>query len=238
MTPGGHRGHVHSAGWSGPVGDGSFAGISASPLSYPANGERSQPQLSARCADSGGTFTIRQAVLPGGTPLESDGTGGSGYADRPPGFFPLTWHFGIPGLCRRLPRHRTQGGCHSDATAPAGLRASLRAPSTPRHRPSPAGCCAGRSGRSASGWCRTTRCRRAAASPVRAGWGWSMSHCQRGASARVSAGLCRSRSWPRPRGRRRRPGRSSLLSPPHEHSEQCHGGPQLGTGAIRHALRR
>jgi hypothetical protein len=49
--------------------------------------------------------------------------------------------------------------------------------------------------------------------------GWPVSHTQCGASARVSAGLCRGRSWPRPRGRRRRPGRSSLLSPPYEHSE-------------------
>jgi hypothetical protein len=48
---------------------------------------------------------------------------------------------------------------------------------------------------------------------------WSVSHTQCGASARVSAGLCRGRSWPRPRGRRRRPGRSSLVSPLHEHSE-------------------
>ena len=32
MTPGGQRGHVHSAGWSRPVGDGSFAGPSASDL--------------------------------------------------------------------------------------------------------------------------------------------------------------------------------------------------------------
>jgi hypothetical protein len=32
VPPGGQRGHVHSAGWSGPVGDGSFAGTSASGL--------------------------------------------------------------------------------------------------------------------------------------------------------------------------------------------------------------
>ena len=32
MTPGRQRGHVHSAGWSGPAGDGSFTGTSASDL--------------------------------------------------------------------------------------------------------------------------------------------------------------------------------------------------------------
>src|ERR1700733_15686437 len=35
------------------------------------------------------------------------GAGGSGHTDRPPGFFPLTWHFGMPEHYRRLPRHRT-----------------------------------------------------------------------------------------------------------------------------------
>ena len=33
------------------------------------------------------------------------------FADRPPGFIPLTWHFGLPARCRYLPRHRTQAGC-------------------------------------------------------------------------------------------------------------------------------
>ena len=37
----------------------------------------------------------------------TDGAGGSGHTDRPPGFFPLTWHFGMPEHYRRLPRHRT-----------------------------------------------------------------------------------------------------------------------------------
>lgn len=74
MTPGGQRGHVHSAGWSGPVGDASFAGISA--LTYPASGERSQPPLLARSADSGGIFTIRPFPR-GAYPLETDGAGGS-----------------------------------------------------------------------------------------------------------------------------------------------------------------
>ena len=55
--------------------------------------------------------------------------------------------------------------------------------------------------------------------------GWSVSHIQRSASARVLAGLCRGRSGPRPRGRRRRPGRS-FPRPPHEHSERCRRMPQ------------
>src|ERR1700737_2215956 len=41
----------------------------------------------------------------------TDGAGGSGFADRPPGFVPLTWHFGLPARCPDLPRHRTQAGC-------------------------------------------------------------------------------------------------------------------------------
>jgi hypothetical protein len=35
-----------------------------------------------------------------------DGSGGSGYADRPPGFLPLTW-----ARCRRLPRHQGLAQC-------------------------------------------------------------------------------------------------------------------------------
>ena len=31
-----------------------------------------------------------------GAEKPADGTGGSGYAGRPPGFAPLTWHFRIP----------------------------------------------------------------------------------------------------------------------------------------------
>ena len=38
----------------------------------------------------------------------TDGGGGSGYADRPPGFVPLTWHFRMSARCRRLPRRRVQ----------------------------------------------------------------------------------------------------------------------------------
>jgi hypothetical protein len=38
----------------------------------------------------------------------TDGAGGSGYANRPPGFLPLTWHFRMPARCRNLPRHRTR----------------------------------------------------------------------------------------------------------------------------------
>jgi hypothetical protein len=36
----------------------------------------------------------------------TDGGGGSGYADRPPGFSVLTCHFRKPARCRRHPRHR------------------------------------------------------------------------------------------------------------------------------------
>jgi hypothetical protein len=43
-----------------------------------------------------------------GTVKPTDGAGGSGYADRPPGFVPLTWHFRMPAHCRRLPRHRVR----------------------------------------------------------------------------------------------------------------------------------
>ena len=38
----------------------------------------------------------------------TDGGGGSGYADRPPGLVPLTWHFRISARCRRFPRRRVQ----------------------------------------------------------------------------------------------------------------------------------
>jgi hypothetical protein len=41
----------------------------------------------------------------------TDGRGGSGYADRPRGFVPLTWHFRAHTRCRRLPHRRTQAGC-------------------------------------------------------------------------------------------------------------------------------
>ena len=48
-----------------------------------------------------------------GAEKPTDGGGGSGYADRPPGFVPLTWHFRMPARCRHLPRHRvrTRAGC-------------------------------------------------------------------------------------------------------------------------------
>lgn len=49
-----------------------------------------------------------------GAEKATDGAGRSGYADRPPGFLPLTWHFRMPARCRHLPRHqaRTRAGCH------------------------------------------------------------------------------------------------------------------------------
>jgi hypothetical protein len=43
-----------------------------------------------------------------GAEKPTDGGGGSGYADRPPGFSPLTWHFRMPARCRRLLRRRVQ----------------------------------------------------------------------------------------------------------------------------------
>ena len=43
-----------------------------------------------------------------GAEKPTDGGGGSGYADRPPGLVPLTWHFRMPARCRHLPRRRVQ----------------------------------------------------------------------------------------------------------------------------------
>jgi len=43
----------------------------------------------------------------------ADWPAGSGYADRPPGFLPLTWHFRMPARCPHLPHHwvRIRTGC-------------------------------------------------------------------------------------------------------------------------------
>jgi hypothetical protein len=38
----------------------------------------------------------------------TDEAGGSGYADLPPGFVALTWHFRLPACCRHLPLHRVR----------------------------------------------------------------------------------------------------------------------------------
>jgi hypothetical protein len=57
-----------------------------------------------------GTKPVRYAsvrtgpVARTGAEKATDGAGGSGYADRPPGFLALTWHFRIPTRYHRLPR--------------------------------------------------------------------------------------------------------------------------------------
>jgi hypothetical protein len=93
VTPGGQRGHVHSAGWSRHVGDGSFAGISASGLP----GER----RAFPTATVGEVRRLRRDFHdPAGRPAEGHtrwrqtGPVGAGYADRPHVFLPLTWHSG------------------------------------------------------------------------------------------------------------------------------------------------
>lgn len=54
----------------------------------------------------------RRRRWPGGSSARAatNGTGGRGYAGRPPGFLSLTWHFGMPA------------GCHLSLVAGLGIR--------------------------------------------------------------------------------------------------------------------
>jgi hypothetical protein len=53
--------------------------------------------------------SVRTGLAPRtGAEKPTDEAGGNGYADRSPGFLPLTCHFSMPARCRRLPGHRAR----------------------------------------------------------------------------------------------------------------------------------
>jgi hypothetical protein len=56
----------------------------------------------------------------------TDGLGRSGYADRPPGFLPLTCHFRMPARCLRLPGRRPRAECRRCRGPVPRTRASHR----------------------------------------------------------------------------------------------------------------
>ena len=58
-------------------------------------------RLQLTCPERPGRWTGTQEMHTRlGGQKATDGTGGSGCADRPPGFLPLTWHFRMPARCR------------------------------------------------------------------------------------------------------------------------------------------
>jgi len=76
--------------------------------SLPAEADAASQRIRATRRGSG-PLCVRASQVPG-VALLMDGEGGSGYADFPVGFLPLTCPFSQPDHCRRLPRRQARAG--------------------------------------------------------------------------------------------------------------------------------